>query len=93
MAEKTKPITPYQRLRDSARIIGSKILHPRRTHMFTYDAKKVTDRVGFRIDDLAERVQAANQLGYDVRVTWSDAGLSFHYVERIDVSPMSFIWN
>lgn len=91
---KAKPITPYQRLRDAARKVGSQILHPKKTFLFRYPKDEVKKATGYRLDDLAERVQAAKQLGFEVHLSWDDEqGLVAHYVKKVDVEPIAFIWN
>ncbi|MDH4038990.1 MAG: hypothetical protein OEV86_16065 [Candidatus Krumholzibacteria bacterium] len=85
---KQKPKTPYQHLLEDARKWAFEVEHPRMAPMFLYDAKAIVNRVGFRMDDLRERVLAADQLGYDVRVRVdNDGNLRAEYVKRPSLAP------
>jgi hypothetical protein len=49
--------------------------------MWFYPKGKLSEG-GWKLDDLAERVQAADQLGYDVKLRMADDGLRVEYVKR-----------
>lgn len=46
---------------------------------------------GWPLADLAERVRAADQLGYNVELRWSDEGLQVRYVKKLPPTP-SWYW-
>lgn len=53
---------------------------PRRIFMWRYPKNRLGE--GWSLTDLAERVQAADQLGFDVQIKHADDGLSVYYVAR-----------
>lgn len=74
-------VTPYQRLRTAALKFLSRVKFPRKTMMWVYPKERIS--TGWNLSDLAERVQAAEQLGHDVKLVWNkDHGLEVYYVER-----------
>lgn len=79
---KTKPITPWERLSRQYHRTLTKALYPRRVTMWVYPKDKLSGEPGWSLTDLAERVRAADQLGYDVRLVWKEDGLNVQYVER-----------
>ncbi len=72
--------TPYNRLKRVTQDYISRVELPRRITMWMYPKEKLREH--WRLDDLAERVQAADQLGFDVRLRVSDKGLVAEYVKR-----------
>lgn len=85
---KTKPITPYQRLLESAREFATAVEHPHTKLMWTYPKDKLN--TGWHLTDLAERVAAANQLGYDVKLVNQDGALQVWYVKKMPNRPWDF---
>lgn len=79
--KRPKPITPYERLLRKARAFATDALYPMRRTMWFYPANRITEE--WRLGDLAQRVRAADQLGWDVRLRWEDRGLVVEYVKRI----------
>lgn len=84
---KEKPITPYQRLLEEARKFVWDVTYRNKRVMFIYPKDKVDGRATYRLDDLAERVAAADQLGYDVQLVNNDDGLNVMYIKRIPPAP------
>ena len=80
---KDKPITPYARLLTRAKELARAVKYPARRVMWTYPKAKINE--GWTLGDLMQRVQAADQLGYDVLVRSNDEGLRVEYVKRPDV--------
>lgn len=72
--------TPYSRLKNAVLEYISGVDYPHRKVMWLYPKAKLAER--WRLDDLAERVQAADQLGYDVKLRMADDGLRVEYVKR-----------
>lgn len=72
--------TPYNRLKRVVQEYMTRVQLPMRKTMWMYPKEKL--RETWRLDDLAERVQAADQLGFDVRLRMSDQGLVAEYVKR-----------
>lgn len=87
---RSKPVTPYARLVGMIRAQWSAMMRQRRTPCMTFDAK---DGVGYRLDQLKQRVEAAQQLGHDVMVRSTAQGLEFSYVQRVDDGDLGMIWN
>jgi hypothetical protein len=81
--EKEKPITPYQRLMTKARGFSAQVLYPEKKTMWHYPKAKLS--IGWSLADLWERTAAAEQVGYDVRLKATDAGLVVEYVKRPEV--------
>ena len=81
--------SPYQRLQREARQWVFAVLHPRRVLMFVLDKAKVRGRTTWALDDVYERVAAAEALGWDVRLTIqaSDGALRMEYVQRPASAP------
>lgn len=75
-------VSPYGRLKQSARKAIFKLVYPHRVSMWRYPVDQLKSQTTFRLDDLAERTRAASQLGYDVQVVWDDKeGLVIWYVK------------
>jgi hypothetical protein len=77
---KNKPVTPYDRLIRAVRRYVSSVLYPKKKTMWVYPKDKLSQ--GWSLSDLYERVAAADQLGYDVRLRIGETGLVVEYVER-----------
>jgi hypothetical protein len=58
----------------------AKIRHPRTITMWTWPKQKLTE--GWRLDNLSERVFAAEQLGFDVVLENNDVGLRVIYKKK-----------
>lgn len=82
-----KRINPYERLRRQFGEYCNSIEYAPRRRMWIYPKEKLSS--SWRLDDLAERVAAADQLGYDVMLTNTDEGLVVYYSKRPDKRP----WN
>jgi hypothetical protein len=61
-----KRVTPYQRLLAAARSYVSRVEHPTRKALWTCPKDKLAE--SWRLDNLFERVAAADLLGYDTRL-------------------------
>ncbi len=81
--------TPYSRLLTAARQFDLRVRNPKRIGMFFYPAAKLSE--GWSLVDLNERVKAAEQLGFDVRLVAKEDGLHVQYVKRPDEIEYS-IW-
>ena len=74
-------VNPYTALKQSCRNWARQVLSPRCIGMWSYPAARLRD--GWSLLDLKERVAAADQLGYDVRLRVDgDGGLVVQYVKR-----------
>ena len=81
-----KPINPYMTLKREFEEWIRKVMTRRVVSMWVYPA----DTIGTtkcNLMNLSERVQAAEQLGYGVRLRWTDAGLIVEYVEKLPRTP------
>lgn len=77
---------PYTKLKLEAQGWIHAVLTRRCRSMWTYPANTInTDK--WSLWDLAQRVQAAEQLGYDVRLRWAKEGLVVEYVEKLPATP------
>lgn len=89
MTKKHRPETPYEGLLKEAREYALAVRQASRLHtqMFLYPKSGVEDKTGWRLDHLAQRVQAAAQLGYDCVLVWEDRGLVVVYRKRLPDPP------
>ena len=81
-----KPRNPYAVLKAEAVEWIAKVHRRRRVQMWRYPAKDIRT-AQWNLFDLAERVRAADQLGFDVALRWVDDGLRVEYVERLPSTP------
>jgi hypothetical protein len=84
----TKRKNPYVMLLDEIKEHCRKIRFRHTKAMFWY--RKEALATGFRLDDLYQRVQAAEQLGYDVVLKAEDDGLHVQYVKKVPQTPYSW---
>lgn len=82
---KTKPINPYNRLKAEFREYVSKIEFPETKFMWRYPKEKLGEN--WSLVDLAERVSAAEQLGYDVVLQNDAQGLRVMYRKKRPSTP------
>ncbi len=80
-------VNPYTTLKEDFREFIDKCLCRHRVSMFRYAKATVLDGCTWKLNDLAERVQAAQQLGYTVEVKWTDDGLVVEYVKKLPDAP------
>lgn len=85
---KTKQITPYQRLLESAREFAAAVEHPHTKLMWTYPKDKLN--AGWGLANLTERVAAAEQIGYDVKLVNQNGALQVLYVKKMPTRPWEF---
>jgi hypothetical protein len=83
-----KRVSPYTTLKKEAEDWARKVAHPHRKVMWTYPKEKLKE--GWNVSDLAERVAAADQLGYDVKLENRTEGLTVIYVKRPPDVPYLF---
>lgn len=84
---KQKPKTPYQRLLEDVLEFTRKVRFPHEKAMWVYPKARLSE--GWNIYDLSERVQAADQLGYDVCLKVTDQGLVVFYRKKV---PVPYQW-
>jgi hypothetical protein len=73
---------PYTALLERAKQYAFDVKYRHRTHMFTYP-KAAQQDCSYRLDELYQRVAAADQLGYDAQITTKDGALIVQYVKRV----------
>jgi hypothetical protein len=78
---KAKPVTPYQRLLRQAQVFANKVQYRRKIGLWTYPKNKMNLR--WDLSDLAERVAAAQQLGYEVQIENVEGSLKVYYVKKL----------
>ncbi len=83
-----KPVNPYTRLKDAARLYIAKLQHPDRRNMFYITAKQLEGGT-FELSDVYERTRAAHQLGWDVQLVADEKGLRIQYVKQ---PPQQMPW-
>ena len=81
----TKRINPYTALKNQFSAWATKVFFRRTKSMWTYPKSKLNDR--WQLGGLYERVKAAEQIGYDVKLFATDAGLEVKYVEKLPERP------
>jgi len=80
----TKRISPYTRLLNQIKqFVADNIKYRHKKLMWRYPKKRLNE--GWNLDDLHERIQAADQLGYDVQLIANDSGLEVHYIKKINI--------
>lgn len=82
---KPKPVNPYTELKRDASEWIRKFITRKRVRMWNYPKGEIGKQ--WSLADLAERVQAAHQLGWDVQVKWTEEGLAVEYVQRVEGTP------
>ncbi len=85
---KDKPKTPYQRLLDDIKEWTRKVRFRHEKVMWNYPKGRLKE--GWSLNDLWERVAAAEQLGYDVQLVANDDGLRVYYRKRVPDVPYSW---
>lgn len=82
---------PYVELRERCRKWADSVEYAHKKLMWRYPAAKINE--SWNIFDLSERVRAADQLGFDVKLIWNDSkengGLEVWYVKRHDKRPFA----
>lgn len=87
---KPKPITPYERLRSEAAQWAFNVANPIRRRMYTFQTAEIDRGDGWKLCDVKQRVQAADQLGWNVEIVVDTNGdLVFRYVQRPPDAPWS----
>jgi len=78
----SKPVTPYQRLLKAANEYRTSVQYASTRTMWTYPADKIQTE-SWGMFGLAQRVAAADSLGWDVKLRLNaDGGLAVIYVKR-----------
>ncbi len=84
----TERITPYNRLVRECKDWAFSVVYPKRIVMCVFAKDKLVD--GFRLDDVRQRVLAANALGWRCELRVKDNGdLCIDYVEEPKDAPRS----
>lgn len=84
----TKRFNPYTALRDECRKWARCVLNPEMRGMWTFNAEDM--KGGCSLIELRERVAAADQLGWDVRLRAQPNGdLFVQYVKRPSSVPLT----
>ena len=85
---KAKPITPYQRLLDTAAEWARKVTWRKERGMWTYPKAQLGEH--WSMSDLYQRTLAAQQLGYHVILVADEKGLMVRYREDVPQAPYEF---
>lgn len=81
----TRRKTPYDHLLARFHLLANRVQFPRRREMFVLPKDKL-GTTGWHFADIAQHVQAADRLGWDVRLRWDvQQGLVIEYTERVVV--------
>ena len=76
-------INPYQRLLDKIMSFCDSLKNRHSKIMFTYPKDQLN--TNWSMPQLYERVAAADQLGYDVKLKATTEGLEFWYEKRVEI--------
>lgn len=82
---RVKRVNPYTALQEECRKWAREVTHPFVRSMWVYPKARLEE--GWNMLTLSERVAAADQLGYDVRLRNTDDGLRVEYVKRPSSPP------
>ena len=82
----SKPTNPYTTLKNEAAAWARNVIYPHTRGMFSYPKSGGP----WNLTDLRERVAAADQLGYDVKLRVTDDSLVVEYAKRPPPAPWSF---
>jgi hypothetical protein len=80
-----KIITPYERLMRAFKEFVNKTTNRPKIEMWHYPLKQLSE--GWRLDNLYERVAAAEQLDYDVQLKATKLGLEVVYIKKVPCKP------
>ncbi len=80
--------TPYQMLMEDAREFASKVKYRHEKPMWRYPKENLN--AGWHLADIAERVSAADQLGYDVILKNTADGLCVYYRKKVPDTPIGW---
>jgi hypothetical protein len=83
-----KRINPYTRLKEIGTEWANKIRFRDQRGMWFYPKKRLHE--GWSLDDLYERVSAAEQLGYVVELKATEDGLEVVYLKELPPTPFEF---
>jgi hypothetical protein len=73
---------PYNHLKECCRKEFSKIIYRKRVLLWTYSKENINTT--WSLSELAHRVKAADQLGFDVRlISNEDGGLRVEYISKV----------
>jgi len=82
---KPKPLTPYQRLKADFQEWVLNATYRHTVTMWSYPKARLDE--GCNLTYLAERVQAATQLGYEVHLIVEEGDLIVKYKKRLPAKP------
>lgn len=85
MSKKRNIVTPYQRLLQAFREYVSAVDRPHKRLMWVYPKSKLSR--SWTLDDLHQRVAAAEQLGFDTVLESTDEGLRVLYRKKHPETP------
>lgn len=83
----TKRVNPYSRLLERITRFCREIKYAHRRTMFTYPRDRLN--AGWRLDQVYERVSAADQIGYECVVIADDTQLRIEYRKKVEI-PYEF---
>lgn len=78
-------INPYSRLLKRVKDWCWKVTHRKQIGMWSYPTESLDK--GWKLNDLYERIKAADQLGYNVILKATDKGLEVYYREKAPDIP------
>ena len=84
----TKRINPYTRLKNLGSEYICELKNPETVGMWTYPKSRLDE--GWSLTDLYERIKAAEQLGYDVKLMATNKGIEANYVKQAKATPWEF---
>ena len=78
---KTKPITPYQRLLTAVRQYIVQVNYPHTVLTYYFSKKGIDNNSGYSLQGLRERIIAARDLGYEIKLREKDGDIKVYYVK------------
>lgn len=85
---RVKPKTPYQHLLEDIQDWARTVAYRHEVLMWRYPKARLTE--GWTLNELYERVTAAEQLGYDVQLRADDDGLLVYYKKKVPDVPYNW---
>jgi len=84
-------INPYTRLKKICKDYAMKVDYPRKISMYYWSKNKLNKQTGYVLDDVYQRVLAADALGYEVHIFADGDGMAFKYVEKRPQRPWDLV--
>ena len=89
--QKSKPVTPYERLLKVASDFATKVVSRKRVEWrFWFSKESIEKRIAFTMDDLYEAVFTADSLGYETLLLAKSDGMRVVHISKLPERPYEF---